>query len=242
MIKELVFREQVDYLEKAIGNIPGALHGDCFPLEHYFSNGMYMRQITVPKGVFLIGKIHKMDHPSFMLKGEVSVITKEGVKRLKAPLMLITKAGDKRAGYIHEEMVWVDVFKTDETNLEKVEDECIIKEYPVITEGEEFLIPDNVRISFRGLTERVIAAEKPGFWSDWTIGQQELFVKDDWEAFSRSRGYSELEISECKEWKRLIKANPKLLFFVRDIILAAAIKNIILDTKGENSKSSRSIL
>ena len=65
MLPELVYSNQIEYLEKAISNIPGAMKGDAFPLEHSFINGIYLRQITVPKGAFLIGKIHKNEHFSF---------------------------------------------------------------------------------------------------------------------------------------------------------------------------------
>ena len=239
MLNELAQRDQIDYLEKVIGSIPGSQKGDVFPLEHSFVNGVYVRQITVPKGAFLIGKIHKEEHPSFLLKGEVSVLTKDGVKRLKAPLSLITKAGEKRAGYVNEEMVWVDIFKTEETNIDKIEDECVVKLY---SESDvDTLLPatSEYHIYFRELTKKVIAAERPGFWSDWTPKQQTLFVDGDWESFSRSRGYSEEEILDCKEWKYLISKDPSLLEYIRDLILAAALKNIALDTKGEILKSSK---
>ena len=224
-------RIRIEKFEKKVSNMPGAMHGDCFPLEHTFGNGMYMRKITVPAGAFLIGKIHKYDHPSFMLEGEVSVITPEGVKRIKAPLSMMAKAGEKRVGFVHKKMVWVDVFTTNETTPGKVEAECVVNTY------REFDM-----FTFRELTKRVIAAEKPGFWSDWTKEQQGFYISGDWKAFSRSRGYSETEIVECEEWLNMIKENKQLLLSVKDLVDEAALKNISLDTKGEILRSSQEVL
>ena len=96
----------------------------------------------------------------------------------------------------------------------------------------------NINANFRELTKRVIAAEKPGFWSDWTKEQQKLYVSGDWESFSRSRGYSEKEIDECREWLRMIREDKTLLLSVKDLIEEAALKNIKMDTKNEILKSS----
>jgi len=133
-LSKITKRKQILALQDYISNLPGAMHGDCFPLKHSFANGMYMRQITVPKGMFIIGKIHKDDHPSFMLKGDVSILTERGSKRIKAPMAMISKAGDMRVGYVHEEMVWVDVFKTDVTDLNKIEAECVVTNYEAFDE------------------------------------------------------------------------------------------------------------
>ena len=86
-------------------------------------------------------------------------------------------------------------------------------------------------VDFRELTKRVIAAEKPGFWSDWTEKQQRLYASRDWKAFSRSRGYSEEEIAECDEWLRMIKEDRNRLLLVKDLVTEAALKNISLDIK-----------
>jgi hypothetical protein len=96
---------------------------------------------------------------------------------------------------------------------------------------------------FRELTARVIAAEKPGFWSDWTPKQRALYDSGDWQAFSRSRGYSEHEIAEFQRWLDMIAAakaeNINPYAFVINLTTAAALANIATDTKEEIMKSSR---
>lgn len=83
----------------------------------------------MPKGMLVTSKIHKKTHPYFVLIGDVSVLTDEGVVRIKAPYVGITKAGTKRLLYIHEETVWITVHVTNETDLKKIEDEIIAKTF-----------------------------------------------------------------------------------------------------------------
>ena len=95
---------------------------------------------------------------------------------------------------------------------------------------------------FRELTKRVIAAEKPGFWSDWTPEQQVAYASGDWKAFSRLRGYSEEEIAECSQWIEMIEEgqgqglNPYSL--IGDLTSEMALRNIAADTRGEILRSS----
>ena len=99
---------------------------------------------------------------------------------------------------------------------------------------------------FRALTAKIIAAEKPGFWSDWTPEQQAAYMSGDWRAFSESRGYSAAEIAEYAEWQGMIEAgketglNPYAL--IHDLAMKAAIANIKRDVRGEILLSSHIIL
>lgn len=122
-------RTNILRFETALGKIPDAMFGDCCPLKHTFVDGAYVREITMPKGLLLTSKIHKKCHPYFILKGEVSVLTEEGTKRIKAPYSGITPAGTKRILYIHEDTVWTTVHITKETDLDKIESEIIAKNF-----------------------------------------------------------------------------------------------------------------
>ncbi len=122
-------RQVILNAEEAIKKIPGAMLGDCFPLKHTFVDGAYVREITMPKGVLLTSKIHKVCHPYFILKGDVSVLTEKGVVRIKAPFSGITPAGTKRILYIHEETVWTTVHVTKEKDLDKIEEEVIANSF-----------------------------------------------------------------------------------------------------------------
>jgi hypothetical protein len=112
--KTIEYRSAVVDLEQKIKKIDGALVGEKLnkynPLKHTFAKGYYIREINTPAGQFIVTKIHKEEHPFFLMKGECSVLTEDGPKRIKAPYYDITKAGTKRVIYI----------QTDEEGEEKV--------------------------------------------------------------------------------------------------------------------------
>jgi len=122
-------RNKILAAEAALRKMPGSMVGDCFPLHHSFADNMYVREINVPKGALLVTKIHKVAHPYFVLKGDVSVFTEDGVKRVTAPFYGITPAGTKRVCYIHEDCVWVTCHVTKEKDLDKIEQEVIAPSY-----------------------------------------------------------------------------------------------------------------
>lgn len=91
------------------------------PVKHHFSYGVYARELFIPKGTTLTGKIHKYEQLNILSQGEISVLTEEGVKRVKAPFHIVSPAGTKRIAYAHEDCVWTTVHGTDEKDLEKIE-------------------------------------------------------------------------------------------------------------------------
>lgn len=123
-------RDAILRFETALSQLPNALFGDVFPLKHGFADGVYVREIFIPKGYILTGKIHKYAHPNFLMQGEVIVVTEhEGVQHLKAPLSLISQAGTKRAVIALEDTIWITVHVTNETDLDKIEEAIIAKNY-----------------------------------------------------------------------------------------------------------------
>ena len=80
----------------------------------------FVREIFNPKGAWIITKIHKVAHPFFLLHGEMSIVTEDGVKRIKAPYHGMTPAGTKRLIFVHEDVVFVTVHATKETDLDKI--------------------------------------------------------------------------------------------------------------------------
>lgn len=135
-------RKKITDFENILKSVPGAKTGDMdeCPLIHKFADGIYVREIFIPKGTVVVGKIHKHSHPNFLMKGEVTVVTENGgTERLKAPLSMISKSGTKRVVIAHEDTVWVTVHVTESQNLEKIEEEVIAKTYddvPSLIKGE----------------------------------------------------------------------------------------------------------
>lgn len=99
------------------------------PLRHCFGNKVYVREMTAPKGSILIGKMHKYKQVNIVIKGDISVLTEDGWKRLKSGDMFESPAGIKRAGFTHEDTVWTTICGTEETEVNKAEDELTIGSY-----------------------------------------------------------------------------------------------------------------
>lgn len=95
------------------------------PLEHFICNKTYVRQITLPKDTILTGKVHNFDHTSILSKGDVTIMTDEGVTRIKAPATWISKAGTKRLIYVHEETIWSTIHQSEHTLVEDLEKELV---------------------------------------------------------------------------------------------------------------------
>jgi len=101
---------------------------DC-PLTHIFAPGMYGRQIFVPADTLVVAKIHRHAHLVIVMKGRGLVATEEGPKHYEGPSMFVSKAGTKRVVYVQEDTVWATVHLTNETDLDKIEDELIAPDY-----------------------------------------------------------------------------------------------------------------
>ncbi len=108
------------------------------PVKHSFADGCYIREIFNPANELLITKIHKKEHPFFLMRGEMSVLTEDGVKHLKAPYHGITKPGTKRIIYTHSDCVFITVHATKETDVAKIEEQVIAKDFsdPLITQED----------------------------------------------------------------------------------------------------------
>lgn len=107
----------------------GVLQECEFPLKHTFTEGVYAREMTIPKGSVIVGKIHRHAHLNFVMRGEVSVMTDEGVKTITGPCYFVSTPGTKRVVTAHEETVWVTIHVTEETDLAKIEDQIIAKSF-----------------------------------------------------------------------------------------------------------------
>lgn len=131
-------RDKLNRLEAALLSRPEThLPED---VHHHFAPGVYMRELRIPKGAILTGKIHRTAHLNILAKGEISVMTEHGIKRLVAPCVIESSPGIKRAGYAHEDTVWICVHPTTETDLAKLEAQLIAPSFEAL--GDLAVKPD----------------------------------------------------------------------------------------------------
>jgi len=98
---------------------------------HHFAPGIYMREIFIPKGATLTGKIHKTEHLNILSQGDLSVLTEDGVKRLTASTVVKSTPGIKRVGHAHKDSVWITVHPNmdNEIDVEKLENLLVVDSF-----------------------------------------------------------------------------------------------------------------
>lgn len=128
------FRKDVFELSAAIEQANDAPH--C-PLNHHFAPGAYAREILLPAGSLVVGKIHKHAHINVISKGRVIVITETGMITMEAPYTFVSAPGTKRVVFAVEDTVWTTVHVTTETDLEKLEEEIIAPSYEALALFQE---------------------------------------------------------------------------------------------------------
>ena len=99
---------------------------------HYFSDGLYAREIFIPKGTLLTGKIHKREHINIVSKGKIAVVTEFGRKVIEAPCTFIAPPGTKRAGLALEDTVWTTVHACECKDAESAEAELIAPSFELL--------------------------------------------------------------------------------------------------------------
>ena len=115
------------------------------PVKHHFAEGLYAREMFIPKGTVVTGHIHKRENMNIMSQGDLSVLTEDGIKRVKAPFTIVSPPGTKRIAYAHEDTIWTTIHPTDERDIEKIEAHFIAKteqEFLAFCEQEQKMIEE----------------------------------------------------------------------------------------------------
>jgi quercetin dioxygenase-like cupin family protein len=121
-------RTKILALENEIAKLPSV---EC-PLTHYFADGVYVRQIFMPAGTFITGRIHLHEHVNIVSMGKITCYTEEGRKEIKGPDTFITPPGTKRALYIHEDTIWTTIHKLrgeSDRDITDIEKDYVVETY-----------------------------------------------------------------------------------------------------------------
>lgn len=129
-------QEKVSRLAEVMAQMPQA----DVPVTHRYLDGIYVREVFMKKGLIVVGKIHKQEHIAIISSGEATVLTEDGLKRIKAPYTFKSPPGVRRALYIHEDMTWTTVHRTDETDIDAIETQLIAKDFKELTHAEVELL------------------------------------------------------------------------------------------------------
>lgn len=119
-------RAQIRALTSGLLASPGQRE---FDVEHTLIDGVYTRTLFIPKGSLLVGKIHLKECVNIVAKGDISVLTETGSGRFQAGHVAVSQAGIQKVGYAHQDTVFINVFRTDETDIEKIEAQVATTQY-----------------------------------------------------------------------------------------------------------------
>ena len=90
---------------------------------HYFSDGLYVREMFCAGGYFGFTAIHNLANPLFVMEGIMWCTAEDGVQKLVAPTFVLTEPGTKRMCYFSEDSVVVTVHPNPDglTSLDEIE-------------------------------------------------------------------------------------------------------------------------
>ncbi len=101
-------------------------------VRHHFSPGIYARELHIPAGIMLTGKIHRKEVLNIVSQGRLSVYKDGRLEEITGPCTFLSPKGTKRAGYVHEDTIWTTVHATEETDLELLEKEIIAESFEAL--------------------------------------------------------------------------------------------------------------
>lgn len=142
-------RERIDKirsLEQALCALPGAKFGnsDLCPLQHHFAPGVYVREILLPKGTVITGRIHLHEHFCILVSGHVICADELGTTELKGFNLFVSRPRTKRAITVLEDAIFLTIHprEDDETDVDTLESRYVVNTYE---EYEKRLIPAEKR-------------------------------------------------------------------------------------------------
>lgn len=91
------------------------------PVTHHFGPGIYIRELRMKAGTFAIGHHQNFEQINVFIAGKVLMYLPDGSTQiLAAPMTFMGKPG-RKVGLVLEDVIWQNVFATDERDIEKLE-------------------------------------------------------------------------------------------------------------------------
>lgn len=79
------------------------------PVVHHFGPGVYIREVTIPKGAMALGHKQRYEHLNVVLRGSVAIYDDGQAKVISGPLVFTGKPG-RKIGVCIEDCVWQNVY------------------------------------------------------------------------------------------------------------------------------------
>jgi hypothetical protein len=127
-----IARAKIMAIQRACQGLPdGQRMDESPPLKHWLAPGIYAREIHLPAGTLVVGKIHRHRHFNIISQGRITCYTEFGLETMEAPASFISEPGTKRVVYTHEDAIWTTIHAnpTNETDVTKLEEMFTAIEY-----------------------------------------------------------------------------------------------------------------
>jgi len=156
----LPMEERLEIAEKYLQTFPQKE----VPLEESYGYNLYVREIVMPAGSFAIGRVHKYEHLSIMIEGELIMWTEfDDVVHLKGYNKVIAPAGIRRAGMILQDTKWITAHGVDPLmNPEDMVPSLTVSNYAEYTKfkrTEMLSIPGSVKLTESEVAQAQLEAD-----------------------------------------------------------------------------------
>jgi hypothetical protein len=101
---------------------------DC-PVTHYHIEGVYVRSMFIPAGTVLTGAIHNKENISILAQGSIRVTNGTESVLISAPHIMVDKPGIKRLGVSETDVTFINVLRTDLTDIDELEKELVSQSF-----------------------------------------------------------------------------------------------------------------
>ena len=99
----------------------------------------------MPSGTMVVGHVHKTEHFNIVLTGRAVVYCEGMTSKVEAPCMFKSGAGAQKVLYIQEDMRWMTVHPTQETDVERLEDMLVDKSVTCLQNESPELLGGNAK-------------------------------------------------------------------------------------------------
>jgi hypothetical protein len=127
-MSEITIRNQIEQLKAESLKLPQV----DIPVINFFSDGVYVREMRVPAGTTITGKIHKYSTVDVLLEGSILVVNDLGHQlKMEAPLVFESKPGISKAGYAITDVRWLTIHGVDDDSrdISELESRLVVENY-----------------------------------------------------------------------------------------------------------------
>ena len=114
-------------IEAELLDLPGA-QWDPPSLRHLFAPGVYIREIVMHAGSYVLGAQHRTEHFNVVLQGRADVFSDGAWHTVTAPCTFASGVDVRKFLLVHEDMLWQTVHANpdNETDIKKLEERLFI--------------------------------------------------------------------------------------------------------------------